>query len=87
MSRRVRLREIAHAAGTPSGVRAVASACAANPVAVAIPCHRAIGTDGKLHGYRWGLERKVELLRRESVARKNLIRESVAAQHPRKNPA
>ena len=89
--------ELAKAAGTPSGVRAVASACAANPVAVAIPCHRAIGTDGKLRGYRWGLERKAELLRRESDARKNLIRESVArnrplregaaVQRPRKKPA
>ena len=74
--------ELAQAAGTPSGVRAVASACAANPVAVAIPCHRAIGADGKLHGYRWGLERKAELLRRESAAGKDLMRESAARKHP-----
>lgn len=78
--------ELAQAAGMPSGVRAVASACAANPVAVAIPCHRAIGADGKLHGYRWGLERKAELLRREGAAGKNPLRESTAAPHSRKKP-
>jgi len=60
--------ELARAAGAPSSVRAVASACASNPVAVAIPCHRALGADGKLRGYRWGLERKAELLKREAAA-------------------
>jgi AraC family transcriptional regulator of adaptative response/methylated-DNA-[protein]-cysteine methyltransferase len=52
--------------GKPNAIRAVASACAANPTAIAIPCHRVIGSDGELHGYRWGIERKRELLKREN---------------------
>lgn len=52
--------------GMPSAARAVARACAANPLAGAIPCHRVIGRDGSLTGYRWGLERKAMLLARES---------------------
>ncbi len=58
--------EIARALGSPRAARAVAAACANNPLAVAIPCHRVVGSDGKLHGYRWGLERKRELLDREA---------------------
>ncbi len=58
-------KEIAHLLGQPAAVRAVASACGANPVAVAIPCHRVVRMDGNLAGYRWGLERKRELLSRE----------------------
>ena len=54
--------EIATRIGAPRAVRAVASACAANPLAVAIPCHRVVRTDGNLAGYRWGLERKQALL-------------------------
>ncbi len=54
--------EIAAAIGSPKSARAVGRACATNPAAVAIPCHRAIGSDGKLHGYRWGLDRKRKLL-------------------------
>jgi AraC family transcriptional regulator of adaptative response/methylated-DNA-[protein]-cysteine methyltransferase len=58
--------EIAARIGSPWAVRAVARACAANPVAVAIPCHRVVRTDGAAGGYRWGVERKRELLRREA---------------------
>lgn len=57
--------EIARRIGAPRAARAVAAACAANPLAVVIPCHRAIRTDGGLSGYRWGIARKAELLRRE----------------------
>ncbi|HEX2054766.1 MAG TPA: bifunctional DNA-binding transcriptional regulator/O6-methylguanine-DNA methyltransferase Ada [Actinomycetota bacterium] len=58
--------EIAQAVGRPAAARAVAAACAANPVAVAIPCHRVLRGDRTLSGYRWGVERKAELLRREA---------------------
>ncbi len=57
--------EIAQALGERSAARAVAGACAANPLAVLVPCHRVVRKDGKASGYRWGLERKEELLRRE----------------------
>jgi AraC family transcriptional regulator of adaptative response/methylated-DNA-[protein]-cysteine methyltransferase len=57
--------EIARRIGAPKAVRAVAGACAANNLAVAIPCHRVVRTDGSLSGYRWGIEHKAELLRRE----------------------
>jgi AraC family transcriptional regulator of adaptative response/methylated-DNA-[protein]-cysteine methyltransferase len=52
----------------PKAVRAVARSCAANPVALAVPCHRVIGQDGKLTGYRWGVPRKKALLERERAA-------------------
>ena len=58
--------ELAERIGLPSGARAIAGACAANPVAVAIPCHRVVRNDGALSGYRWGVERKRVLLERES---------------------
>ena len=58
--------DIAHAVGQPGAVRAVAQACAANSLAVAIPCHRVVRTDGSLSGYRWGVERKRALLNREA---------------------
>jgi AraC family transcriptional regulator of adaptative response/methylated-DNA-[protein]-cysteine methyltransferase len=57
--------ELAARVGLPGGARAVAGACAANPVAVAIPCHRVVRIDGALSGYRWGVERKRALLERE----------------------
>lgn len=59
--------EIAAAIGHPRAARAVGSACARNHVAVVVPCHRAVGADKKLHGYRWGLERKRKLLQNESA--------------------
>ena len=55
-------REIARAIGAPAAVRAVGSACGANPVALVVPCHRAVRTDGGLGGYAWGLARKKRLL-------------------------
>jgi AraC family transcriptional regulator, regulatory protein of adaptative response / methylated-DNA-[protein]-cysteine methyltransferase len=55
-------RDIARAIGAPLAVRAVGSACGANPVALAVPCHRAVRTDGGLGGYAWGLARKKRLL-------------------------
>jgi AraC family transcriptional regulator of adaptative response/methylated-DNA-[protein]-cysteine methyltransferase len=61
--------EIAKAIGSPKAVRAVASACANNPVSVVVPCHRVIRTDGELGGYRWGLERKKRLLEKEHAIR------------------
>jgi AraC family transcriptional regulator of adaptative response/methylated-DNA-[protein]-cysteine methyltransferase len=59
--------EIARRIGAPSAIRAVAGACAANALAVAIPCHRVVRSDGGLSGYRWGVERKKALLGREGV--------------------
>lgn len=59
---------IAARIGAPNSVRAVAGACAANALAVAIPCHRVVRHDGALSGYRWGVERKRELLTREARA-------------------
>jgi AraC family transcriptional regulator of adaptative response/methylated-DNA-[protein]-cysteine methyltransferase len=57
--------ELARRLGAPTAVRAVASACAANTLAVAVPCHRVVRSDGGLSGYRWGLDRKAVLLARE----------------------
>jgi len=59
---------IAGALGTPQSARAVARACATNPVALVVPCHRVVGKDGELRGYRWGLERKRSLLSHEKTA-------------------
>ncbi|MCR9255830.1 MAG: bifunctional DNA-binding transcriptional regulator/O6-methylguanine-DNA methyltransferase Ada [Alphaproteobacteria bacterium] len=57
--------EVAEALGKPAAIRAVARACATNPVSLVVPCHRVFRTDGSLAGYRWGLERKATLLKRE----------------------
>ncbi|HEX4326846.1 MAG TPA: methylated-DNA--[protein]-cysteine S-methyltransferase, partial [Burkholderiales bacterium] len=59
--------EIARRIGAPKAVRAVAQACAANALAVAIPCHRVVKSDGAISGYRWGVERKKKLLEREAA--------------------
>lgn len=60
--------DVAQRIGSPQSVRAVASACAANPLAVVIPCHRVVSREGHLCGYRWGVERKRALIEREAVA-------------------
>lgn len=64
---RVSYTDIAERIGAPKAVRAVALACAANRIAVAIPCHRVVRRDGDLSGYRWGVERKRQLLERETA--------------------
>jgi AraC family transcriptional regulator of adaptative response/methylated-DNA-[protein]-cysteine methyltransferase len=58
--------DIARKIGSPKSARAVAGACAANNIAVAIPCHRVVRNDGSLSGYRWGVERKRVLIDREA---------------------
>jgi len=60
--------DLAQQVGQPRAVRAVARACGANPVAVLVPCHRVVGSDGSMTGYRWGIEAKRRLLQRESEA-------------------
>jgi AraC family transcriptional regulator of adaptative response/methylated-DNA-[protein]-cysteine methyltransferase len=60
--------QVAHSLGQPKAVRAVARACATNPVSIVVPCHRVIREDGTLAGYRWGLSRKEQLLAQEKTA-------------------
>ncbi len=59
--------QLASLLGRPTAARAVAKACASNQLAVLVPCHRVIARDGNLSGYRWGLDLKKQLLRREEV--------------------
>jgi len=59
-------KDLAVAIGRPKSSRAIAQACAANPLAVVLPCHRVVASDGRLSGYRWGVERKASLLEREA---------------------
>jgi AraC family transcriptional regulator of adaptative response/methylated-DNA-[protein]-cysteine methyltransferase len=61
--------QVARSIGKPKAIRAVARACATNPVSVVVPCHRVVREDGNLAGYRWGLERKLALLQHESAGR------------------
>lgn len=63
----VSYQQLANAVGKPKAVRAVASACGANRLAIVIPCHRVIRGDGALSGYRWGVARKAQLLQRETT--------------------
>jgi len=65
--------KIAKQLGEPEASRAVARACATNPVALVIPCHRVIGKDSSLRGYRWGIERKLALLKLEQTANPDAI--------------
>lgn len=69
--------QVARAIGKPKAIRAVARACATNPVSVVVPCHRVVRQDGDLAGYRWGVELKQSLLKQESEQRP--AKSSVAA--------
>lgn len=71
--------QVARAIGKPKAIRAVARACATNPVSVVVPCHRVVREDGKLAGYRWGVERKQTLLEHESA--QHASERSVVAKH------
>jgi AraC family transcriptional regulator of adaptative response/methylated-DNA-[protein]-cysteine methyltransferase len=68
--------QLAREMGDPKSTRAVARACATNRVALLVPCHRVVGADGSLTGYRWGLERKRELLKAESTESANCSRQN-----------
>jgi AraC family transcriptional regulator, regulatory protein of adaptative response / methylated-DNA-[protein]-cysteine methyltransferase len=68
VGRTVTYTELARWISPLASARVIAGACAANPIALAIPCHRVVRTDGDLAGYRWGIERKRELIRREAMA-------------------
>ena len=68
VGRTVAYTELARWISPLTSARVIAGACAANPIALAIPCHRVVRSDGDLAGYRWGIERKRELLRKEAMA-------------------
>ncbi len=65
--------QVARAIGKPKAIRAVARACATNPVSVVVPCHRVVREDGSLAGYRWGLDRKLALLQHESAQHERAV--------------
>ena len=68
VGRTVTYMELARWISPLASARVIAGACAANPIALAIPCHRVVRSDGDLAGYRWGIERKRELIRKEAMA-------------------
>ena len=74
--------QVAQAIGQPTAARAVAHACATNPVSLVIPCHRVVRDDGSLGGYRWGLERKRSLLTQEARTAESGAAYGEAAPHP-----
>src|SRR6516164_5445016 len=76
VGRTVTYMELARWMSPLASARVVACACAANPIAVANPCHRVVRSDGDLAGYRWGIERKRELIRKEAMALKRLHHEN-----------
>jgi AraC family transcriptional regulator, regulatory protein of adaptative response / methylated-DNA-[protein]-cysteine methyltransferase len=78
--------ELAQRIGAPLAVRAVARACAQNPIAVAIPCHRVVRKDGELAGYRWGIERKRLLLEREAAPERARAEEATGGGLPPARP-
>jgi O-6-methylguanine DNA methyltransferase len=84
--------QLAKRIGRPKSARAVAGACAANPLAVIIPCHRVVCANGELSGYRWGIGRKQQLLQRELGRARAVPSEMARAalqpiRHERKEPA
>ena len=66
--RTVTYTDVAYWVGPLTWARAVADACASNPIALAVPCHRVVRSNGDLGGYRWGVERKREMIRREAIS-------------------
>jgi AraC family transcriptional regulator, regulatory protein of adaptative response / methylated-DNA-[protein]-cysteine methyltransferase len=68
VGRTVTYSELARWISPPASPRAVAGACAANPIALAVPCHRVVSSNDDLAGYRWGIERKRELIKKEAMA-------------------